>query len=118
MENGFVGCDIRIKVCSQFSITEWQMHSDGLKHKELANSNAVKNTSKLTTFFKRKSDSMNAASKSVSPPQKKCKTVSCPGFYYGNNSDLVPLYAKYKKKDEMSDSIKSHVIMANGVFTL
>ena len=99
-------CDVRIKVRSQFSITEWQMHTDGLKHKELANSKAVKNTPKLTTFFKRKTDSKNAASKSVSPPPKKCKTVSCPGFYYGNNSDLVPLYAKYKKKDEMSDSIK------------
>ena len=65
-----------------------------------------KHTQKLTTFFKRKSDSTNEASKSVSPPKKQRKTVSCPGFYYGNNSDLVPLYAKYKKKDEMSDSIK------------
>ena len=63
-------CDVRIKVHSQFSITEWQMHTDGLKHKELAYSNAVKNTQKLTTFFKRKSDSMNVASKSVSPPKK------------------------------------------------
>ena len=32
--------------------------------------------------------------------------VSCPGFYYGNNSDLVSVYTKYEKKDEMSDSIK------------
>ena len=99
-------CDIRIKVCSQFSVTKWQMHTDGVKHKELANSDAVKNIQKLTTFFKRKSDSTNEASKSVSPAKKQHKTVSCPGFYYGNNSDLVPLYAKYKKKDEMSDSIK------------
>ena len=63
-------CDVRIKVRSQFSITECQIHTDGLKHKELVNYNAVKNTQKLTTFFKRKSDSMNVASKSVSPPKK------------------------------------------------
>ena len=47
-------CDVRIKVCSQFSITEWQMHTDGLKHKELANSNAVTTHTKTNYIFQKK----------------------------------------------------------------
>ena len=27
-------CDVRIRVRSQFSFTEWQMHTDGVKHKQ------------------------------------------------------------------------------------
>ena len=37
-------CDVRIKVRSQFCVTKWQMYTDGVKHKELDNSNAVKKT--------------------------------------------------------------------------
>ena len=47
-------CNVRIRVRSQFSITEWQMHTDGVKHNELTNSIALNDVPKLTKFFKKK----------------------------------------------------------------
>ena len=46
-------CNVIIKVRSQFSFTEWNMHTDGVQHNQLANSKALKNIPKLTTFFKK-----------------------------------------------------------------
>ena len=30
---------------------------------------------------------------------------SCPGYVYGKNTDLLPLYDKYKRKDSVNDSL-------------
>ena len=40
--------NVIIKICSQFSFTEWNMHTDGVKHNELANSKALKNILKFS----------------------------------------------------------------------
>ena len=58
-------CNVIIKVHSQFSFTEWNMHTDGVKHNELANSKALKNIHKLTIFFKKRKDN------TISFPPKK-----------------------------------------------
>ena len=47
-------CYVRIKVCSQFSVTECQMHTDGVKHKELANCDAVKKHTKTNYILQKK----------------------------------------------------------------
>ena len=72
-------CEVRIKVRSQFSFTEWQMHTDGVKHTELANSKALKNVPELTKFFKKRKDITNTSSKSVASPKKRPKMITCPG---------------------------------------
>ena len=53
-------CNFIIKVRSQFSFTEWNMHTGGVKHNELANSKALKNIPKLTTFFKKRKEKTNS----------------------------------------------------------
>ena len=47
-------CNVKIRVCSQFSLTEWKMHTSGVKHNELTNSKALKNCKKFTKFFAKK----------------------------------------------------------------
>ena len=64
-------CNVTIKIRSQFSFTEWNMHTDGVKHNELANSKALKNTPKLTKFFKKRKDNTNTLSKKIAPPKKR-----------------------------------------------
>ena len=58
-------CNITIKILSQFSFLEWNMHTNGIKHNELANSKALKNTPKLTTFFKKRKDNTNFSPKKL-----------------------------------------------------
>ena len=52
------------------------------------------------------------SSNSTDLPKKRKKIFTCPGFYYGNNSELLSLYVKYKKDDEMSRSVK--ILCNNG----
>ena len=91
-------CDVRIKIRSQFSFIEWNMHTDGVNHNELANSKALKNIPKLTKFFKKRKDITNSFPQKIASPKKRPKIITYPGFHYDNNSDLVHLYAKYKKR--------------------
>ena len=92
-------CNVKIRIRSQFSLTEWKMYTGGVKHNELPNSKALKNCQKPTKFFFKKKRLIEKTSPQSTIPPKKCnKIISCPGFYYGNNSDLLPLYAKYKKR--------------------
>ena len=83
------------------------MHTDGVKCNELVNSKALKNIPKLTTFFKKRKDNTNLLSQKNALPKKRPKVITCPGFHYGNTSDRLPLYAKYKKDDEMSKTVNS-----------
>ena len=62
-------CDVRIKVQCQFSFTEWQMHTDGVKHIELSNSTALKDVPKLTKFFSKKRVNKVSLPKRASPPK-------------------------------------------------
>ena len=43
---------------------------------------------------------------------------SCPGFFYGKNTDLLPLYDKYKRNDSVNNHSISSAIMESGVFIL
>ena len=43
-------CDVRIRVRSQFSMSEWQIHTDGIKHTQLSNANALKNVALVCWF--------------------------------------------------------------------
>ena len=47
-------CDVCIRVRSQFSMSEWQIHTDGIKHAQLSNANTLKNVPKITNFFQTK----------------------------------------------------------------
>ena len=49
-----ITCNVRIRVRSQFSFTECQLHTNGVKHNELTNSTALKDVPKLTKFFPKK----------------------------------------------------------------
>ena len=96
-------CNIRIRVRSQFCLTEWSMHCSGTKHCNLADGKDLKNVPKMTSFFQKKHNNNTISDNiicntSCSVPKKR-KIASCPGFYFGKNLDLVPLYSKYKKKD-------------------
>ena len=91
-------CDVRIRVRSQFSSSEWQIHTDGVKHSQLCNTNALKNVPKLITFFKTKQNDNNLSPKPSTPPKKRPKTISCPGFYHGKNSDLLPFMLNTRKQ--------------------
>ena len=101
-------CDIQIRVRSQFSLTEWQLHTDGVRHKQIANSNVLENVPKLTSFFAKKRNNDNPPHETTTKKHKKMKIMimSCPGFFYGKNSDLLPIYQKYKKNDQINGSIK------------
>ena len=99
-------CNVKIRVCSQFSLTEWKMHTGSVKYNELTNSKALKNCQKLTKIFSKKRLIEKTSPQSTTPSKKCNKIISCTGLYYGNNSDLLPLYAKYKKENEMSKSIQ------------
>ena len=46
-------CNIRIRVRSQFCLTEWSMHCSGIKHCNLANDKDLKNMPKMTSFFRK-----------------------------------------------------------------
>ena len=72
-------CDIKIKVRCQFSFTEWQMHTDGVRHNKLVdyNSTELKNVPKLTTFFtKRTRENTDSLTKSTALPKKRPKIIS------------------------------------------
>ena len=60
----------------------------------------------LSSQKKRNND--NPPHESTTKKHKKMKTMimSCPGFFYGKNSDLLPIYQKYKKNDQINGSIK------------
>ena len=73
-------CVVRIRVRSQFSASEWQIHTGGVKHTQLSNNNALKNVPKITNFFKTKQNDNNLSPKPGTPPRKCLKTNSCPGF--------------------------------------
>ena len=92
------------------------MHTNGVKYNELTNSTTLKNIPKLTTFFKKRKDNTNLLPQKDDSPRKRPKIITCPGFHYGNNSDLVPLYAKYKKDDEMSKTV--NVFSNNGQWSI
>ena len=47
-------CNVKIRICSQYSLTEWKMHIHGVKHNEIANSKVLKKCQKLTKFFPKK----------------------------------------------------------------
>ena len=50
-------------------------------------------------------------------PRKRCKTTTpCVGFYYGKNSDLLSLYKKYKKEDDVNAIIS--ICFTNGRWTI
>ena len=76
----------------------------------MANRLDLSGTSKLTNFFKPKEKDLSNSSKS-----KKCELQSnnkrrkiqssCPGFSFGNNEELVNLYNKYKKLDNLNKQI-------------
>ena len=99
-------CDLRIRVRSQFSSTEWQLHTEGVKHSRLSTTKALKNVPKLTTFFQTQKKHNISSPNPSTQPKKRSKTNSCPGFFYGQNTDLLPIYAKYKKDDHMSEITK------------
>ena len=65
-------CDIRFRVRSQFSFTEWQIHTSGVKHLELTNSEILKNVPQITNFFKRAIEENCSPIKTVSPLKKNC----------------------------------------------
>ena len=69
----------------------------------------MKSVPKLTKFFKKRKENTNSLSKSIALPKKRPKIITCQGFYYGNNSDLVPINAKYKKDDSLLSRIKFRI---------
>ena len=105
-------CDVNIRVHSQFSLTEWKTHTDGVKHNESTNSKVLKNCQNLTKFVPKKRLIEKTSQQSTAPHKKRNKIISCLGFYYGNDSDLLPIYVKYKKEDEMSKSVQ--ILCNNG----
>ena len=105
-------CDIRIRIRSQFSFTERQNHTDGVRHSQLSNTNALKNVSKLTTIFKTKTDDNNSLPKTTTPPKKRPKTMFCQGFLIKKTQTCLHVYAKYKNSDHMSDS--TQILCNNG----
>ena len=48
---------------------------------------------------------MNVSEQINNSKSKRQKTDSCVGIFYGQNTDLLPLYDKYKKKDSVNDSL-------------
>ena len=108
-------CDVKIKVRCQFSLTEWRFHIDSIKHTELANSTALKDVPKITNFFTKKQVNKISLPQRACPPKKRKKIITCPGFYYGNNSELLSLYAKYKMEDQITPAIQ--IRCNNGVWS-
>ena len=105
-------CDVKVRICSQFLLTEQKTHTDGVKHNDLTNSKVLKNCQKVSKFFPKKRLIEKTPQQSTASPKKHNKIISYQGFYYGNNSDLLTIYAKYKKEDEMSKSVQ--ILCNNG----
>ena len=76
-------CDVRIRVRSQFSMSEWQIHTDGIKHTQLSNANALKNVPKITNFFQTKQNDNNSSQKTTTPPRKRQKKILVQVFFMG-----------------------------------
>ena len=47
-------CDVKVRICSQFLLTEQKTHTDGVKHNDLTNSKVLKNCQKVSKFFPKK----------------------------------------------------------------
>ena len=115
-------CHTTLKIRAPFSSTEWLLHRESAKHKHNLNNTTLKNNTKVTTYFKPIGETQNnmTSSKSqseMSRPTKRCKVIkTCPGFAYGKNSDLLPLYHKYKREDDLSNQIS--IVCQNGRWTI
>ena len=118
-------CHVKIRIRSQYCYTEWITHCEGVKHCKIANSDTLKKVQKIETFFlkkkkKRPLSEENSSSKPVTesqtPDGKRKKTSTCPGFYYGKNTDLLPLYEKYKREDVVNNSI--NIQCSNGIWSV
>ena len=113
-------CDVKMSVRSQYCFTEWDTHCSGVRHSKIVSSKAIHNVKKIDSFFKKRSltetnSSVNSAIKKQ-PSPKRPKINTCPGFYYGKNTDLLPLYDKYKRKDSVNDSI--NIIRNHGQWSI
>ena len=73
-------CDVKIRVRSQFSLTEWKTHIDGVKHNELTNSKVLKNCQKLTKFFPKKRMMGQTPQQTTTPPKKVLKLFLAQDF--------------------------------------
>ena len=60
----------------------------------------------------KKRESKDSLPNSAGLPKKLKKIITSPVFFYGNNSELLSLYVKYKRDDEMSRSVK--ILCNNG----
>ena len=114
-------CHIKIRIRSQFCFTEWVTHCAGVKHCKIANSDTLKNAQRIETFFKKrilfeKSSTSNPVTETKVSEAKRQKTSSCPGFYYGKNTDLLPLYEKYKREDDVNASL--NIQCSNGIWSI
>ena len=97
-------CNQTIKIRATFGFTEWLNHCSSTKHSSVLQTTEMNNsTTKLTKYFSIKPGEKRAPSNSKFTSTKRNKTVQrCPGFSYGKNSDLLQLYNKYQKIDELS----------------
>jgi len=101
-------CNLTIKVRAQYGHTEWEHHCSSSKHCTLLRNNLLLANTKITNFF----GSSNIDDCEITPslnndvnyrsPKKTKLTPRCPGFSYGKNTDLLPLYDKYQKLDDVS----------------
>ena len=104
-------CNIKIKIRSQFSTTEWKHHCESSNHCCAVRNLENNNNSKMTSFYQPVPQNLNntfADNWTDGNPRitKRQKiTESCPGFAYRKNADLLPLYEKYKKQDDINKSI-------------
>ena len=103
-------CHVKINIRSQFCFTEWDTHCSGVRHCKLANSKVLQHVPKIESFFKKRPLtelhlSVKSSTKLDKTSTKRSKINTCPGFFPVKNTDSLPLYDKYKRKDSVNDSL-------------
>ena len=115
-------CNIKIRCRSQFCFPEWVSHCSGVRHSKIANCEILKKNPRIDTFFKKREATemtvpVDASDKKKDSNGKRKKCNSCTGFYYGQNTDLLPLYDKYKKRKVSMIPWTLPAGLENGQFT-